>query len=77
MKWLLEWMFPALRGRAVKISRDHLPGLLPPKAAPFTPKKSKPEVFEPWPSVDEWYKRFKASGSASKKRKKRDDGMNF
>lgn len=77
MKWILEWMFPGLRGRAVKISRDHLPGLQPPKAAPFTPKKSKPEAFEPWPSVEEWYKRFTASGATKKKYKRRDDGMNF
>ena len=77
MKWIIELLFPDLRGRAVKISRDHLPGLKPPKAAPFSPKRAAQAERCSGPSIDEYYRRFIASGSEKAKRKRSDDGMSF
>jgi hypothetical protein len=77
MKWIIELLFPTLRGRAVKIRRDHLPGLKPPKASPFSPKRTDQGERYKGPSLDEYYERFKASGSGKAKRRRPDDGMGF
>jgi hypothetical protein len=61
--------------QTIRISRDHLPGLRPPKAAPFRPRLSKPELKSSTKQIDEAYERFKASGASKKNRKKGKGGF--
>lgn len=76
MKWLTRLLFPST-GRTIRISPDHLPGLTPPKAAPFIPKRSKPEQ-DPGPDIEGLYEKFIANGgSKPKQRNKKDRGVGF
>jgi hypothetical protein len=63
--------------QTIRISRDHLPGLQPPKAAPFRPLQSKPETQSSTTQIDEAHKRFKASDASKKNRKKGKGGFDF
>lgn len=76
MNWFMKMLFPGTQ-QTIRISPDHLPGLIPPKPAPFTPKPSKPTQSE-GPDIDAMYKRFKSFGGYKpKKRNKNDRGVGF
>ena len=77
MKRILELIFPALRGVAVKINRDHLPGLKPPKASAYKPVPPIRNRQPQGPSIEDYYRRFKASGGAKPSARRLDDGMGF
>ena len=76
MKWLGRILFPG-KDRTIRISRDHLPGLKPPKSAPFIPKPSKPKE-SPGTDIEGLYETFIAYGGLKpKKRSKKDRGVGF
>lgn len=76
MNWILNILFPRKTG-TVRINRDHLPGLKPPKSAPFVPR---PSTQEPAPGTDikALHEHFIASGAVARtKRTKKDRGVGF
>jgi hypothetical protein len=76
MNWLMKVLFPSAKG-TIRISRDHLPGLTPPKAAPFKPKRSDTQTSLAV-DLDGMYKRFEANGGVKAgKRTKKDRGVGF
>ena len=74
MKWI-DFLFA--KKQAIRISRDHLPGLRPPKAAPFRPQIKNVEPPSLTKHIDEAYKRFKASDASKKNYKKDKGGFDF
>ena len=76
MKWLTRLLFPGT-GRTIRVSPDHLPGLKPPKSAPYVPRQSKPEE-QKGPDINGLYEQFIAAGGLKvKKHKKNDRGVGF
>jgi hypothetical protein len=77
MKWILKLMFPSLY-KPVRINKDYLPGLTPPKVAPFTPRLPK-QAAPPEPDIKGLHKKFILSGGskATTKRPKNDRGVGF
>lgn len=76
MNWLIRLLFPG-KGRTIRISKDHLPGLKPPKAAPQIPRPPKPEGPK-GPDIRETYERFIAEGGLkASKNHKNDRGVGF
>jgi hypothetical protein len=76
MNWLLKLIFPGTR-TGVRINPNHLPGLVAPKPAPFTPRLEKPEDKSE-ENIKDLYKRFIASGGKpATSRKKKDRGVGF
>jgi hypothetical protein len=76
MNWLMKILFPEM-SRGVRIRPDHLPGLKPPTAAPFTPKQEQP-VDRTEENIRALYKRFRRTHpSTSKKRPNNDRGFDF
>ena len=63
--------------QTIRISRDHLPGLRPPKAAPFRPTLATEEPPSFTKRIDEAHKRFKASDAGKKNYKKDKGGFDF
>lgn len=58
MNFLMNLLFPGNR-RSVRIRPDHLPGLTPPKAAPFKPARTQTNEIQVT-DIDKLYKRFLA-----------------
>jgi hypothetical protein len=76
MNWLLNILFPRKTG-TIRIHRDHLPGLTPPKAAPFVPRSSTQEQT-PGTDIQALYEQFIKSGTVTRtKRTKKDRGVGF
>lgn len=76
MNWLLNHLFPRKTG-TIRINRDHLPGLKPPKAAPFVPRPSTQEQ-PTGTDIQALYKQFIESGTVTPtKRTKKDRGVGF
>lgn len=76
MNWLINLLIPRKTG-TIRINRDHLPGLTPPKAAPFIPRSSRQD--EPTGTdIKALYEHFIASGTVARtKRTKKDRGVGF
>ncbi len=58
MNFIINLLFPGNR-RSVRIRPDHLPGLNPPKAAPFKPSRTQTHEIQVT-DIDKLYKRFLA-----------------
>lgn len=58
MNFLMNLLFPGNR-RSVRIRPDHLPGLTPPKAAPFRPARAQNHEISVT-DIDKLYSRFLA-----------------
>lgn len=74
---LWKWLF-GKEPEPIRISKDHLPGLVAPKPAPFTPKRSVQSQDYENDAIDKMYKRFVAHNSGKPKAKakpKRMDSM--
>ncbi len=66
MKWIIDYIINGGARRSVRISRDHLPGLTPPKPAPFRPPQLQ-DVPPQKPSINDYYRRFLSSDDSKPK----------
>lgn len=74
MDWLIDLLFSRRQG-TVRVGRDHLPGLTPPKPAKFIPHRVS-ETEPKTEDINEMYKKFK-SKRPDKQRSDKRRGFNF